>query len=96
LIGTFSELAVLAAMGTAALYAAGCVAAWVLARRGVATAGAPLNFRWLGVATCVGVTGMVTLIGSASWQEIAGLVTLIGLSALVYLIQGRRANLYPS
>ena len=90
LTGTFTELAVLAAMGTAALYAAGCAAAWVLARRGVATAGAPLNFRWLGLATAVGVAGMVALIASASWQEIAGLVILTGLSAVVYLLQIRK------
>ena len=96
LTGTFSELAVLAAMGTAALYAAGCAAAWVLARRGVATAGAPLNFRWLGLVTVVGAAGMVALIASASWQEIVGLVILMGLSALTYLSQRRRASLYPS
>ena len=90
LTGTFTELAVLAAIGTAALYAAGCVAAWVLARRGVATAGPPLNFRWLGVATVVGTAGMAALIASATWQEITGLLVLIGLSALVYLLQTRK------
>lgn len=91
LTGTFTELAVLAAMGTAALYAAGCVAAWVLARRGVATAGPPLSFRWLGVATVVGTAGMAALIASATWQEIAGLLMLVGLSALTYLYQTRKA-----
>jgi APA family basic amino acid/polyamine antiporter len=90
LTGTFAELAVLAAIGTAALYAAGCVAAWVLARRGVATAGPPLSFRGLGVATVVGTAGMVALIASATWQEITGLLVLIGLSALVYLLQTRK------
>ena len=90
LTGTFAELAVLAAIGTAALYAAGCVAAWVLARRGVATAGPPLSFRWLGVATVVGTAGMVALIASATWQEITGLLVLIGLSALGYLLQTRK------
>jgi len=91
LTGTFAELAVLAAMGTAALYAAGCAAAWVLARRGVATAGIPLNFRGLGVAMAVGVAGMVALIASASWQEIVGLLALMGLSALGFLLQTRKA-----
>jgi APA family basic amino acid/polyamine antiporter len=90
LTGTFTELAVLAAIGTAALYAAGCVAAWVLARRGVATAGPPLSFRGLGVATVVGTAGMVALIASATWQEITGLLVLIGLSALGYLLQTRK------
>jgi basic amino acid/polyamine antiporter, APA family len=95
LTGTFAELAVLATLTTAALYSVGCVAAWLLAHRNVAVAGKPLNFRWLGVATLVGVTGMLALIALASWQEIAGLATLIGLSALIYL-SGRRASLYPS
>ena len=95
LTGTFTELAVLAAMGTAALYATGCMAAWLLARKQIATAGAPLSFRWLGVATGVGVAGMLALIASASWQEIAGLLTLIGLSALVYLLQTRKVLARP-
>jgi amino acid transporter len=90
LTGTFTELAVLAAMGTAGLYAVGCAAAWVLARRGVAKAGTPLSFRGLGVATVVGVAGMVALIASASWQEIVGLLVLVALSALVYLLQTRK------
>ena len=89
LTGTFAELAVLATLTTAALYAVGCAAAWLLARRNVAVAGEPLNFRWLGVAALAGVTGMVALIALGSWQEIAGLATLIGISVLVYLVTSR-------
>jgi basic amino acid/polyamine antiporter, APA family len=89
LTGTFAELAVLATLTTSALYAVGCVAAWLLARRDVAVAGAPLNFRWLGSATLVGVTSMLALIALGSWQEIAGLATLIGISVLVYLVTSR-------
>jgi amino acid transporter len=92
LTGTFAELAVLATLTTAALYAVGCVAAWLLARRNVAVAGAALNFRWLGVATFVGLTGMLALIALASWQEIAGLATLLGLSVLVYLVTSRKSR----
>jgi APA family basic amino acid/polyamine antiporter len=95
LTGSFAELAALAALTTAALYAVGCVAAWLLARRGVAIAGTPLNFRWLGAATLVGVTSMLALIALGTWIEVVGLATLIGLSALIYL-GGRRASLYPS
>jgi APA family basic amino acid/polyamine antiporter len=95
LTGTFAELAALATLTTAALYALGCVAAWLLARRGVAVAGTPLNFRWLGAATFVGVTSMLALIALGSRLEMAGLASLIGLSALIYL-SGRRASLYPS
>ena len=43
LSGTFSELAVLSTLASAAFYIAGCAAAWKLARRGVAGAGAPLT-----------------------------------------------------
>jgi APA family basic amino acid/polyamine antiporter len=85
LTGTFAELAALATLTTAALYALGCVAAWLLARRGVAVAGAPLNFRWLGMATLVGVSSMLALIALGSRLEIAGLASLIGLSVLLYL-----------
>ena len=83
LTGTFAELAALATLTTAALHALGCVAAWLLARRGVAVAGAPLNFRWLGLATFVGVGGMLALIALGSRREIAGLASLIGLSVLL-------------
>jgi APA family basic amino acid/polyamine antiporter len=95
LTGTFAELATLATLTTAALYALGCVAAWLLARRGVALAGAPLNFRWLKTATFVGVASMLALIALGSRREVAGLAALIGLSVLIYLLSGRRASLYP-
>jgi APA family basic amino acid/polyamine antiporter len=85
LTGTFAELAALATLTTAALYAVGCVAAWLLARRGIAVAGAPLNFRWLGAATFVGVGSMLALIALGSWREIAGLALLVALSVLLYL-----------
>jgi basic amino acid/polyamine antiporter, APA family len=85
LTGTFAELAALATLTTAALYALGCVAAWLLARRGIAVAGAPLNFRWLGAATFVGVGSMLALIALGSWREIAGLASLVALSVVLYL-----------
>jgi basic amino acid/polyamine antiporter, APA family len=91
LTGTFAELAVLATLASSALYAAGCVAAWRLARKGVARAGAPLNFRWLGAATVVGVASMLLMIALASRAEIFGLIAVIALSATVYLVQSRTA-----
>ena len=91
LTGTFAELAVLAALASAGLYIAGCAAAWLLARRGVALVGTPLKFRWLGTAMVVGVASMLALIALASREEILGLVTLVGLSALIYLVQARSA-----
>ncbi|MHB8747099.1 MAG: APC family permease [Gammaproteobacteria bacterium] len=91
LTGTFTELAVLSALAIAALYIAGCAAAWVLVRRGVAMAGKPLEFRFFGMATVIGITSMAVLIALASRQEIYGLLALIGLSAVVYLVQTRVA-----
>jgi amino acid transporter len=91
LTGTFAELVVLSTLATAALYIAGCAASWVLARRGVALAGTPLNFRYLNVATAIGISSMLALIALGSLQEIIGLVTLIALSILLYLIQTRIA-----
>jgi amino acid transporter len=91
LTGTFAELAVLSALTIAALYIGGCAAAWLLARRRVALAGTPLEFRFLGTAALIGITSMVALIALGSRQEITGLLALIGLSALVYLVQTRVA-----
>jgi hypothetical protein len=89
LTGTFAELVVLSTLAIAALYTAGCAASWVLARRGVALSGAPLNFRFLGVAAVVGISGMLALIALGSRQEIIGLAMLIGVSILLYLVQAR-------
>ena len=91
LSGTFAELAVLATLASSTLYAAGCVAAWRLARNGVAQAGTPLNFRWLGTATVVGVVSMLLMIALASRAEILGLLAVIAVSATVYLAQSRTA-----
>jgi APA family basic amino acid/polyamine antiporter len=92
LSGTFVELAVLSALTVAGLYIAGCFAAWRLARRGVALAGKPLEFRWLGAAASVGIGGMLIIIVMASRVEIAGLLALIGISAAAYLLQTRSTS----
>jgi basic amino acid/polyamine antiporter, APA family len=89
LTGSFAELAVLATLTTAGLYVAGCIAAWLLARRDVALAGAPLNFRWLGAAAVTGAVSMLLLIALGSRSEIVGLAALIGVSTVVYLVQTR-------
>lgn len=92
LSGTFSELAVLSALATAPFYIAGCAATWRLVRRGVARAGAPLNFRWLGTAACLGITAMLVLIALASRAEICGLFTLVAISVAVFVIQTQVAR----
>jgi basic amino acid/polyamine antiporter, APA family len=89
LTGTFTELLVLSALASAALYIVGCAASWALARRDVALSGTPLRFRFLGSATIIGISSMLALIVLGSRQEILGLVTLIVLSILLYLIQAR-------
>ncbi|MGB0125032.1 MAG: APC family permease, partial [Silvibacterium sp.] len=89
LTGTFAELAVLATLATAVLYMAGSAAAWRLARKGVAEAGAPLNFRWLGTAMVVGIASMLAMIALASRAEIVGLIVVVSASVIVYLAQAR-------
>jgi hypothetical protein len=80
---------VLATLGSAAMYAAGSLAAWLLARRGIARAGEPLNFRWLSAATVVATGSMVGLIAMAARAEILGLFAVIGMSSAIYLVQTR-------
>jgi APA family basic amino acid/polyamine antiporter len=92
LSGSFVELAVLSTLVCALLYIAGCAAALRLARRGVALAGNPLNFRWLPAAAFLGIASMLGLIALASRREILGMVGLVALSALIYLVQTRAAR----
>ena len=89
LTGSFAELAVLSTLAISPLYIGGCAAAWVLARRGVALAGTPLNFRFLGTAAVIGGGSWMALIALGSREEILGLVALIGVSSLVYFVQTR-------
>lgn len=89
LSGSFARLAVWSTLAIAALYAAGCVAAWLLARRGVALAGPPLRFRQLTAAMVVGSGSMLAVIALGSSQEILGLAALIALSVVIYLVQTR-------
>ena len=84
LTGKFAELAVLSTLTGAVLYIAVCLAAWVLARRRVALGGEPLDFRWLGTAAVIGITGMALLIAMASREEIFGLLGMMAAIALVY------------
>jgi amino acid transporter len=91
LSGSFTELAVLATLAIAPLYVAGCAAAWTLARRGVALAGAPLGFRWLALAAATGIISMLLMIALAARAELLGLAALLGVSVIAYLAVSRRA-----
>jgi basic amino acid/polyamine antiporter, APA family len=89
LSGTFAELAVLATLTTTVVYLLACTAAWLLARRNVALAGAPLNFPFLGIAAFAGIATMVIAIGLAAREEIIGLAALLSLSAVVFWLTER-------
>lgn len=86
LVGATTTLK-LAPLAIFILAGASASASWVLARRGVAMSGTPLNFRFLGAAAVVGICSMLALIALGSFQEIIGLATLIGLSA--WQVEGR-------
>ena len=95
LSGTFADLAAQAALATAAYYILGCAAVWRMARRGIAAMGPPLNFRWLGVAACVGIASMIFMIALASAAEIIGLAAIIAISAAIYLLSTRMRRPRP-
>jgi len=80
-------------LALATLYIAACLAAWQLARRGVAYAGTPLGFRWLSAAAVIGVGSMLAVVVLASREEMLGLLVLTAASLLAYLVQTR--VLYP-
>jgi basic amino acid/polyamine antiporter, APA family len=92
LTGAFAELAVLSALAISVLYIGGCAASWKLARRGVALAGAPLNFKGLSAAAVVGVSSMLAMIALASRAEIVGLAAMVGTSILIYVVQTRAVS----
>jgi APA family basic amino acid/polyamine antiporter len=87
LTGTFAELAILSTLSLAPLYIAACLAAFFLARRGVAQAGTPLGFRWLRAAVVTGILSMLCVIALASRAEVAGLLAVLGASVVVNRIQ---------
>jgi amino acid transporter len=87
--GTFAELAVLATLSSTGIYILGCAAAWTLARKRVALAGAPLNFPLLGVAALIGMSTMAIAIALAAREEIIGLATLVAASTIVFWLSTR-------
>jgi amino acid transporter len=95
LTGTFAELAVMSTLAVTVPYVAGCAAAWRLARRGVALAGEPLNFRGLGAATALAIGSMLALIGLASRAEIVGLAAAVAIASAVHLLQARNVAVRP-
>ena len=92
LTGTFETLVVLSVLSACALYAAGCAAAWVLRRRGVATAGRPFVLPALGAWVVLGAGSMIWVIALAKWEEIGALAGEIAVSCLIYAVAVRRRD----
>ncbi len=88
--GAFNELVVLSTLVVVVAYIAGCVAAVVLQRRGVAREGAPLNFPFTPAAAAVGVVSMIWIGAQGTWQEAAAVAAAIAISSLIYLVALRR------
>ena len=88
LSGTFAELAVLATLGSAALYIAGCFAVWRLAQRTQPNAGmTEPGSGWLKLSVIVGSLSMGLTIALASLAEIGGLAFLILLTVIGYRVR---------
>ena len=94
LTGAFEQLAVLSVLAACGLYIAACLAAWRLARRGVAELGPPLRLPGLPAAAAAGVLGMAAAVALARPAEIAGFVGAVAVSAALYALRrGRRPRL---
>jgi amino acid transporter len=101
LSGSFAQLAAPATLVLASIYIAACLAAWQLARAGIALTGAPLGCKWIGGAASLGIVGMLTLIVLAPARQILGLLLLAGVSLLAYQMQTQsrlysQLNMRPS
>ena len=84
LSGSFTGLVTASTLNTAGLYFLGCGAAWVLHRRGTRALGPPADFRVLPVASVLGMTTMVLLVGSAQRDQVLGLFAVILASVALF------------
>jgi basic amino acid/polyamine antiporter, APA family len=87
--GSFLELVVLSTLAVVGIYSLGCAAAFMLQRRRIALAGAPLAFRALPAAAALGLAGMLGMLLAAQWTEVAGLAAVIALSLALYAVMSR-------
>jgi len=89
--GTFLKLISLSALAVVGIYAPACAAAFVLHRRQIALAGAPLNFAALPAAAGLGLLGMLGMLLSAEWRDLLGFVAVMGGALVLYgVMRGRR------
>jgi basic amino acid/polyamine antiporter, APA family len=87
---TFAKLAILANLSNLLLYAACCVAAWVLRRRGVQQGGTPFRVPFAGVVpwlACGVIAWLLTAIRPSEWVAV---LAALGAAAIFYLLAGRR------
>lgn len=91
--GTFVQLAILATLASAGVYLIGCAAALVLQRRGVATAGTPLDSKANGFAAIIGIASMAWIILQATQPEALGLLATMVLLTLIFLASRKRRRL---
>ncbi len=87
--GSFLELIAMSSLFAVGIYVMICAAAFVLHRRNVALAGAPLNFPKLPAACALGIGGMAYMIASARLVEIEGLVAVSVGSLAVHAVRKR-------
>jgi len=90
LSGAFEPLVVLSTLVTIALYIAGCAAAVILQRRGVAEEGKPLNLPFTPVAAVVGTLSMFWLAFQGTWQETAAVAATLVFFSVIYVFTLRR------
>ncbi len=88
--GAFAELVILSTLVTLLAYMGGCLAAVALQRRGIATVGAPLDFKATPLAAGIGVIAMVWIAAQGTWRECLAVLVAVALASLVYLASARR------
>jgi amino acid transporter len=85
--GAFAELVILSTLVTLLAYMGGCLAAVALQRRGIATVGAPLDFKATPLAAGI---AMVWIAAQGTWRECLAVLVAVALASLVYLASARR------
>jgi amino acid transporter len=90
LTGAFEPLAVLSTLVVVPVYMAGCAAAVVLQRRGVAEEGKPLNQPFTPIAAAVGIVSMIWLAFQGTRQEVSAVLATLVVFSLIYALALRR------
>ncbi|PYQ05555.1 MAG: hypothetical protein DMF82_08170 [Acidobacteria bacterium] len=92
---TFERLAILANLTLLLLYAACCLAAWQLRRRGVQAGGVPFaapGGAWAPIAACAVIAWMLTGVRAVEWAAMG--VALLAASIVFLIARRRQRELY--